>query len=198
MLLPGSQPETAPNSSESKKTAEPSVNPLDLKREQVRRTVALVIDDLGLSYESFGYARKALMKFVDEQMQPNDMVAILRTSAGVGVLQQFTSDKRQLHAAIERVRWNPTGRGGLSPGGTMNEAQYQCGHQRTLISSIRRPKRVAPEYIPSAPWAQSTLVVRGMGEMPGRKSIVLISEAFEMFNAQGRNDAISPGIAAPD
>src|SRR5215207_3151916 len=36
------------------KSAEP-VKPAQLKREQVRRTVALVIDDLGLSFESFGY-----------------------------------------------------------------------------------------------------------------------------------------------
>ena len=34
------------------------VKPAQLKREQVRRTVALVIDDLGLSFESFGYARQ--------------------------------------------------------------------------------------------------------------------------------------------
>src|SRR5215207_4678133 len=34
------------------KSAEP-VKPAALKREQVRRTVALVIDDLGLSFESF-------------------------------------------------------------------------------------------------------------------------------------------------
>jgi len=48
-----------------------------------------------------------LKKFVDEQMQDGDLVAIIRTGAGIGALQQFTTDKRQLHAAIESVRWNP-------------------------------------------------------------------------------------------
>ena len=33
-------------------------------------------------------------------------------------------------------------------------------------------------------------IVRGMGEMPGRKSIVLISEALRMFSAQGRNNQL--------
>ncbi|HEX8291335.1 MAG TPA: hypothetical protein VF570_06255, partial [Pyrinomonadaceae bacterium] len=49
--------------------------------------------------------------FVDEQMQPGDLVAIVRTSAGMGALQQFTSDKRLLYRAIESVQWDPRGRG---------------------------------------------------------------------------------------
>src|SRR5258708_6478122 len=40
--------------------------------EQVRRTIALVVDDLGLSFESMYYVQHALKKFVDEQMQPGD------------------------------------------------------------------------------------------------------------------------------
>src|SRR5215216_2436601 len=179
------EPETAPNPKESTKTAE-LVKPARLRREQVRRTVALVIDDLGLSYESFGYARKALTKFVDEQMQPNDVVAILRTSAGVGVLQQFTSDKRQLHAAIERVRWNPTGRGGLNPGGSMNEASNGAPNRDSIQFTEEAEEKRAGMYSVGT-LGTVNAIIKGMGEMPGRKSIVLISEAFELSDAQGRN-----------
>ncbi len=59
-------------------------------------------------------AESARSPRLNEQMQPNDLVAIVRTSAGMGALQQFTTDKRQLYAAIERVRWYPSGRGGIS------------------------------------------------------------------------------------
>jgi len=179
------QGETAPNPRDSKKAGEP-VKPARLKREQVRRTVALVVDDLGLSYESFGFARKALMKFVAEQMQPNDMVAILRTSAGVGVLQQFTSDKRQLHAAIERVRWNPTGRGGLNPGGSMNEASNGAPNRDSIQFTEEAEEKRAGMYSVGT-LGTVNAIIKGMGEMPGRKSIVLISEAFELSDAQGRN-----------
>ncbi|HEU4509602.1 MAG TPA: VWA domain-containing protein [Pyrinomonadaceae bacterium] len=170
---------------ESKKDAEP-VKPARLKREQVRRTVALVLDDLGLSFDSLGYARQAMRKFVDEQMQPNDMVAVLRTSAGVGVLQQFTSDKRQLHAAIERVRWNPAGRGGLSPLGTMNE-QSIGADIRDNIQFIEEMEESRAGQYSVGTIGTINAIVRGLGEMPGRKSIVLISEAFRLFSAQGRN-----------
>src|SRR4051812_1573660 len=65
-----------------------------LRPEQIRPTIALVVDDLSLSFTSADQTRRALRKFVDEQMQEGDLVAIIRTGAGIGALQQFTSDKR--------------------------------------------------------------------------------------------------------
>lgn len=73
------------------------------------RVIAMVIDDLNLSFQSVFNTRKALLRFVDVQMQPGDLVAIIRTGGGVGVLQQFTSDKTILKSAIENLRWNPLG-----------------------------------------------------------------------------------------
>lgn len=80
---------------------------------QVRRTIAIVVDDLNLSFASVYYTRRALKRLVDMQMEPGDLVAIIRTGGGVGALQQFTSDKRILHSAIEKIKWNPLGAGGV-------------------------------------------------------------------------------------
>lgn len=85
-----------------------------LQRGQVRRTVAIVVDDLNMSYEGMVMAKTALRKFVQEQMQPNDLVAVIRTGGSVGALQQFTSDKRILMAAVEQLRWNPLGTAGMA------------------------------------------------------------------------------------
>src|SRR5581483_7042064 len=87
---------------------EPSVPPppVPLKKEQVRRSIVLVVDDLGLSLENMARVRAALKKFVDHEMQPGDLVAIVRTGAGVGALQQFTSDKRLLYAAMDRIKFS--------------------------------------------------------------------------------------------
>ena len=57
-----------------------------LTRRTVRRTIAIVLDDLNLSFGSIDLARKSLRKFVDEQMQPVDLVAIVRTRGGIGAL----------------------------------------------------------------------------------------------------------------
>lgn len=181
-------PSSSPQTAEVTKTEE-TVKPAPLKREQVRRTIALVVDDLGLSFESLGFARNALTRFVDEQMQPTDMVAILRTGAGMGVQQQFTSDKRQLAAAIKNVRWNPLARGGLNPGGTMNEASINADNRDSIQFTEELEDTRAGQYSVGTIGAIGA-IIRGMGEMPGRKSIVLISEAFRMFSAQGRNNLL--------
>src|SRR5262249_7953911 len=81
--------------------------------QQTRRTVAIGVDDLGLSFDSIVRIRQSITKWVDTQMQPGDLVAVIRTSSGMGALQQFTADKRLLHSAIERVRFT-TGRIGIS------------------------------------------------------------------------------------
>ena len=62
----------------------PPPPPVPLKPEQARRTIAVVVDDLGLSFESAYYARQALKKFVEQQTQPNDLIAIIRTGGGIG------------------------------------------------------------------------------------------------------------------
>ena len=73
----------------------------------VRRTIAIVVDDFNMSFGSVYYARRALRRFVEQQMLPGDLVAILRTAGSVGALQQFTSDKALLLAAVDSIRWNP-------------------------------------------------------------------------------------------
>jgi VWFA-related protein len=107
------KPQTAPTPKTKNEPPVPLPPPTQVRSEQVRRTIALVVDDLSLSFESTHYVRNALKKFVNEQMRDGDLVAIIRTGAGIGALQQFTTDKRQLLAAIEKVRWNPIGTGNV-------------------------------------------------------------------------------------
>lgn len=146
--------------------------PVRLRPDQVRRTIALVVDDLGLSFESTGSVRDALKKFVDQQMQPGDLVAIIRTGAGMGALQQFTADKRQLYAAIERVRWNMNGRSGVGAFSALGgdaSAGGSADELRTEIYSV-------------GTLGALNFVVRGLRELPGRKSVILLSDGFRLFN----------------
>ena len=78
-----------------------------VKPADVRRSTVLVVDDLSLSFTSMHYVQRALRKFVDEQMQPGDLVALWETGRGNSVFQQFTSDKRVIGAAVDNLHWNP-------------------------------------------------------------------------------------------
>lgn len=127
------------------------------------RTIALVVDDLGMSAQSIGAARGQLKKFINEQMQPNDLVAIIRTGGELGVLQQFTNDKRILMRAMERLRWNHCSRVGIgvfTPIGTDDAGGfYRCGGY--AFGQTMRALR---------------FILDGMAQIPGRKSLVLMSD----------------------
>jgi len=186
-----------PSAAPADKNALP-VPPARLRPEQVRRTMALVVDDLGLSFESAYFTRNALKRFVDEQMQPNDLVAIIRTGAGIGALQQFTSDKRMLYAAIERVKFNLNGRGGVGMfaplAGNSQLAGGQAGEEgrgnnrgetdedRDIAAELDQFRE---EIFSVGTLGAVNYVVRGMRELPGRKSVVLFSDGFVLFS---RND----------
>ena len=51
---------------------------------------------------------------IDKHLGTGDFTAIVRASAGLGALQDFTTDKAMLRAATDQIRWKPSGRGGLS------------------------------------------------------------------------------------
>jgi VWFA-related protein len=149
----------------------------------VRRTIAVVVDDLGLSSQSIYYLRRALKKFIDEQMQPGDLIAIIRTSGGVGALQQFTSDKRLLYAAVENIKWYGLGRGGVGP-----SAPFVPPRPGVVGAFIDEKNREADEFRDDV-FTVGTLgavsyVVRGLNDLPGRKSILLISDGFRLINRE--------------
>ena len=88
------------------------VKPIPLR--QVGRTMAVVIDDLGMSFESMARVRHQLARFINEKLDPTDLVAIIRTGGDVGALQQFTTDRQVLLNAVSTLRWNPCSRMGAT------------------------------------------------------------------------------------
>jgi len=152
-----------------------SVPPARLKPGGARRVIAFVVDDLGLSFQATAYVREFLKNFVAKEMRPGDLVAVVRTSAGVGALQQFTDDPRLAAAAVERVRFRPGYRaptGAFAVPGETAEASEVDSNALFTVGTLG-----ALNY-----------VLRGASELPGRKSVVLISGETRVFSL-GRRDA---------
>jgi VWFA-related protein len=162
-------------------TPAPRLGPLPrvaLRRDEVRRSIAVVVDDLNMSFQSVHDIRPALHKFIDEQMQPGDLVAIMRTAGDIGALQEFTSDKRKLHAVADRLKWywqSSTGLNSFSPTGDVrgdatvgDDEPAMRGGASAMYSDIETIRRLI-------------VVANGLDEMPGRKSIVLFAE-INLFN----------------
>ncbi|HEY8410830.1 MAG TPA: VWA domain-containing protein [Pyrinomonadaceae bacterium] len=162
----GARPAATPEKPRETKTGS-FTPPPPLTRDVPRRTIALVVDDLGLSAESMSDVRRSVRKFVAEQMQPNDLVAILRTGTQVGALQQFTNDKRLLNRAVDQLRWNLCSRVGINvlrPVGLPNYSGCLHSYGSTL--------------------SQLRSIVEAMGRLPGRKSLILMSDSVPIQNQE--------------
>ena len=135
--------------------------PPAVNRDDPHRTIAFVVDDLGTSAESMGQVRKQLRKFVTEQLQPNDLIAIIRTGGEMGALQQFTNDKRVLNRAVDQLRWNMCNRVGISvfTAAGAGSGVTLCG-RNSMYGTLRSLR----------------FIIDAMGYLPGRKSLVLMSD----------------------
>lgn len=165
--------------------------PIPVKREAVRRTIALLADDLGLSFEHAVRVRQAMRKWINEEMEPNDLVAVMRTGGGVGALHQFTNDKRMLYAAADLLTYNAASRvtaSGQQSSGTSRKDAY--GFALPMVEEER-----------DLVYTKFTLgsiqyVVEGLKDLPGRKSIIFFSESFKLGfdgcegQSQGRDIAM--------
>ncbi|HKX26798.1 MAG TPA: VWA domain-containing protein [Blastocatellia bacterium] len=190
--LPEPKPPAAPPAANAKGAGPTSTMPTRMVApEDVKRTIAFVIDDLGLSFQSTAAARRALKKFVDEQMQEGDLVGIIRTGRGLGALEQFTSDKRILYTAIERLTWNP-----FSRDMSANFNAPVTGDDRTMTAE-ERAREAAEDaenfretIISGGTLSGINFVVRSLRALPGRKVAVLISDGFRLFGRERDNTLV--------
>ncbi len=170
-----------------------------LKLEQVRRTYAIVIDDLGLSFENTYFVQQALQKFIKEQMQDGDLVAIIRTGTGIGALQSFTSDRRLLLAATDKIKWNSQGRSGINSfdpirttlNDDLNGGVDKKGNVKYIPGTEEQKEfQDQIEQFRNENFTNGTLgalnyIISGMRDLPGRKSLMLVSEGFPILSKSG-------------
>jgi VWFA-related protein len=145
-----------------------------IRPEDVRRTIAIFVDDLSVAPQHVPFIQRALHSFIDRQMEPGDLVAIVRASAGLGALQDFVTDKNLLRAAADQVRWNPNGNG-------------------TSVFQFNSPMaeqeaRFRAEYFVVSVVDSLSRLVQGIAALPGRKSVMVLSDSLPMVLPQYYND----------
>jgi VWFA-related protein len=150
------------------------------------RTIAIVIDDLRMSFESVHRAREGLGRFVDAALLPDDYVALVTTSGAPGSSIAFTYSRPQLRAAVARLRFSLLGTptesllDPVSPFDSWSgSGLLEFFRERTLAEGVlRRIEEIA-----------TVLPAEG-----GRKTIVLVSEGFSILGDAWRLDAVNSAM----
>ena len=181
-------------------SAPANISPEGLVEADIRRVFAFVIDDLTIRFEDLTYLHQMLTNFVDNQMQPNDLVAIVRTVGGKGLLQQFTTNKDLLRRAISslvigshplRVFTNPQPQrvtaADVQPAGGGGGSADFSGIVDTSGESvdIDNPQEDTNKLLRAfMSIGTASFVIDGLRQLPGRKSLVLISGGIPILSAR--------------
>jgi len=183
-------PVITPSPSNGRNPLPPPQRPLPTAG-SVRRMFALVVDDLGLSFESIVHVRDALREFVNREMQPGDLVAIVRTSAGMGALQQFTADPRILNAAIDHIKFTF---------GRVAESSFAPAIAPSDLTRFDAIDQTVDEFrsgmLMAGTLGALRYVIDGLHDMPGRKAVVLFSESMALPDSSLRGLTDAAGRAS--
>jgi VWFA-related protein len=167
---------------------------------ELKRVFAFVVDTLHIKFENVNQTRKMLADFVDNKMQPGDLVLILPTGGGSGVLQQFTSDPRLLHRAIDRLHpfffTNDTtpyrsidrlsGERALRGQSPVNNVSG--GLSMPSVGNVAGSVDPLEEAdVRATLWGLKD-TIKSMSKLPGRKVAVLVSEGIRLYATETTQD----------
>lgn len=163
--------------------------PRDLTVKDVRRVMAFVVDDVTIPAEDMSRVRQVLSDFVENKMQEGDLVAIVRTVGGKGLLEQFTSDRQILRRAVSQLgvrsippylSFSGADSARVAPPSPLADATAS----ETINSNqdFEGPSE-GTNQIPRAILALSVSnqIVDSLQQIPGRKSLILLSGGLPFF-----------------
>jgi VWFA-related protein len=108
-------------------------------------------------------------------------VAVIHTSGEVGALQQFTTDRRMLENSIDHLRWYPCSRTGANVFATLGSdaptGDLPCGGTFNIRGTLQALR----------------FIVEGMHDLPGRKSLVLMSDHLPVETQDPATANLTPG-----
>jgi VWFA-related protein len=173
---PASAIETTPT--ESPASAPIATRAPALQREEVRRTIVLVVDDLNMDLWSMSGLRGSLRSYVERHVEPGDLVSIVLTGRGSGSVQDFGNDKVRLLEAVDRVRFNPA-----ADVDVFAPIQSMPGLGSATPITLRdggAASALAARGLMNGTIGTLRFVLDGLRDMPGRKSLVFFSRGYAL------------------
>jgi VWFA-related protein len=196
----GSRPTGIPV--EVEPTGNTGVSARDLKR-----VVAFVIDDLTMEIQDLQPVRKMLLDFVDNKMQPGDLVAIVRVVGGKGLLQQFTSDKQLLRRAIAAIRLvvHPFSASEKPDDAVLTVNPLGVDPIDSPSAAVESMSSESPEIFSASDdqiryfrglsaLTTANFVIDSLRTIPGRKSLVLVTGGISLFETNNTGNFNITGL----
>ncbi len=183
---------------------QPRTLPRLMKTGDLKRVIAFIVDNLHIDFTNLFHTRRVLRDFIDNKMEPGDLVLILPTAGGSGMYQQFTADQRLLRNAVARLRQpfildndSPVRRGASTEQAVLavlpalaegrGPMMPQAAGQGGTMGSGNYAQELEITDVRATLNAINT-TIKSMAEFPGRKIAVFLSEGLRTFNTNAERD----------
>ncbi len=149
-------------------------------KEALGNLMVLLLDYATVEYINQDRVRKAAIRYVRESMHPSDVLAVFRVSSSFSLVQDFTSDKEKLVAALEKLDLTGS-KFALDQAQAAGSAQIAQDTVRTLISNINSLRANPASYGPGASFALEVMQrQQEMVEVMEAKAYAELSQSREM------------------
>jgi VWFA-related protein len=162
----------------------PAVSPGDgvihASKDALGNLMVLLLDYATVEYTNQDRVRKAAVRYVRESMHPSDVLAVFRVASSFHLVQDFTSDKDKLVAALEKL--DATGsKFALDQAQLVADAQGAQNRTQSLISNIESIRANPSAYGPAVALALEMLTrQQEMVERMEARAYAQLSQSREM------------------
>jgi len=134
-----------------------------------KRYLVLFFDASSMSPTEQVQARQAAAKFIASHAGPDNLIAVVNFTGSLQITQNFTDDISRLQAAVSGIRAStaPSNLTASLGGPSLTRSERDFG-ARSMLLGVRA-------------------LARNLGEIKGRKSLVLFSSGFPLTN-EGRSE----------
>ena len=173
------------------------------------RTVVLYVDTLHLSPQNLLGVKQSLRKFIDERLTDQDLTAIVTSAGSLGVVEQFTRDRRTLRYAVNRLGPRPNARdtlfspyiAGMVDRGDREALQvaraiyiaeeHVAPNDPSVTQMVQmKARQILSEatYLRRASLITLREVVQRLSDLPGQRLLMMVSDGFTLFDTGGGQD----------
>jgi VWFA-related protein len=142
------KPTTEPPNLASTLPPDMSGKVIHASKEALGNLMVLLLDYATVEYVNQDRVRKAAIRYVRESMHPSDVLAVFQVASSFHLVQDFTSDKDKLVAALEKL--DPTGsKFAFDQAQLVANAQNAQNATQSLISNIETLRTNPSSYGPA-------------------------------------------------
>jgi VWFA-related protein len=135
--------------------------------------IFLILDPYFISRDSHPRLRDGLTRFINEDLAPQDQLAIISTSGNLAVFQQVTKSKKMLNLAINAFLGGKTD---YTAAAAADAALAAASAELGNLSSTSLSSLPFKEHTLRATLRTLVSIARGVEGVPGRKIAIFVSE----------------------